>query len=178
MSEPSLSADCAQCAALCCAYYPFDKSDQFAADKPAGEPCVHLSGTGRCKIHGSLKERGYPGCAAYDCLGAGQHVVQGLFGGRSWQQEPALKAPMFEAFRAMRLVHDLLSMLNTAEILPLEPSQRHELSELKRDLVPEGGWTVESLGDFETGPAPGRIRAFLRTLGGAASGYLAARQTG
>ena len=96
MHEPSLSADCGQCAALCCAYHAFDSSDQFAIDKPAGVPCPNLTGQGRCKIHASLAEHGFPGCANYDCLGAGQHVVQGVFGGRSWLAEPALKEPMFD----------------------------------------------------------------------------------
>jgi hypothetical protein len=162
--EPSLRADCGQCAALCCAYHAFDRSEQFAIDKPAGVPCPNLSGQGRCTIHASLVESGFPGCAAYDCLGAGQHVVQGLFGGRSWQADPTLKTPMFEAFRAMRLVHELLSLLRTARQLPLAGDRLPRISELERELLPAGGWTAETLKAFEAGPVPGRVRDFLRTL--------------
>ena len=164
MHEPSLSADCGQCAALCCAYHAFDSSDQFAIDKPAGVPCPNLTGQGRCKIHASLAEHGFPGCANYDCLGAGQHVVQGVFGGRSWLAEPALKEPMFDAFRAMRQVHELLSLLRTARGLPLNETQLSELGGLEEELLPQAGWTAEGLAGFEAGPLPGKVRSFLGSL--------------
>jgi hypothetical protein len=166
MSEPVLTADCGQCAALCCAYHAFDRSEQFAIDKPAGVPCPNLSGQGRCTIHATLVESGYSGCAGYDCLGAGQRVVQELFGGRSWQAEPALKKPMFEAFRVMRQVHDLLSLLATARQLPLTAGQLRQAAELKNALLPQREWTAEALKAFESGPVPGKVRAFLVSLRG------------
>lgn len=165
-----LRADCARCAALCCAYHAFDRSEQFAIDKPAGMPCPNLSGQGRCRIHGMLESSGFAGCANYDCLGAGQHVVQGLFGGRSWQTEPALKKPMFEAFRAMRQVHELLSLLRAARDMPLTPAQARQRAALERELGPAGGWTLAGLKGFEAGPVPGKVRTFLRALRSQVSG--------
>lgn len=172
MHEPSLSADCGQCAALCCAYHAFDSSDQFAIDKPAGVPCPNLTGQGRCKIHASLAEHGFPGCVSYDCMGAGQHVVQGVFGGRSWQTEPALMKPMFEAFRVMRRVHENLQLLDAARRLPLSEAEARRCAELELAHAPAQGWTPARLKEFEAGPVPGAFRAFLHSLryklGGAA----------
>jgi hypothetical protein len=159
-----LRADCGQCAALCCAHHAFDRSDKFAIDKPAGVPCPNLSGAGRCEIHGSLEVSGFSGCASYDCLGAGQHVVQGLFGGRSWQAEPALKKPMFEAFRVMRQVHELLVLLREARRLPLTDAQSRQCAALEAELLPHDGWSLTRLAAFERGPLPGRMRAFLPSL--------------
>lgn len=164
MPEPMLSADCGQCAALCCAYHAFDRSEEFAIDKPAGVPCPNLTARGRCSIHASLKSSGFSGCASYDCLGAGQHVVQKLFGGRSWQAEPALKQPMFEAFRVMRQVHEMLQLVRTAAKLPLSEAQAVQRAELEEALWPAEGWTLARLQGFEAGPIPGQVRAFLRAL--------------
>jgi hypothetical protein len=164
MFQPSLTADCEQCAALCCAHHAFDSSHQFAIDKPAGIPCPNLTGCGRCKIHESLAEHGFPGCENYDCLGAGQHVVQGLFGGRSWLSEPALKEPMFEAFRAMRGVHEALLLLQTARALALSEEEAARCAVLERALAPTDGWTLAGLKEFEAGPVVGEVHAFLRGL--------------
>ncbi len=166
MFEPTLSADCGQCAALCCAHHAFDRSEDFAIDKPAGVPCPNLNSLGRCKIHASLEANGFSGCASYDCLGAGQHVVQGLFGGRSWQDEPELKWPMFEAFRIMRKVHEMLSLLDTTRVLPLSEASKARRAELERALKPANGWTEDVLRAFEAGPVPGQVQTFLASLRG------------
>ena len=68
---PDFVADCAKCAALCCAAPSFSKSDDFAFDKPAHSPCGHLRPNARCNIHDELVVRGFRGCAHYDCNGAG-----------------------------------------------------------------------------------------------------------
>ena len=92
MADPfaSLQADCARCRALCCVGPAFAASADFADDKPAGRPCVHLGADDRCRIHEQLRPRGFPGCVAYDCFGAGQHVVQVTFGGG--ERSPAMFA--------------------------------------------------------------------------------------
>ena len=164
MPKLVLRGDCGQCAALCCAHHAFDRSDKFAIDKPAGVPCPNLTGAGSCTIHASLEASGFSGCASYDCLGAGQHVVQGLFGGRNWQAEPALKKPMFEAFRVMRQVHELLVLLREARRLPLDDEQSGQCAALEAELLPRGGWTLTGLAAFERGPVPGRVEAFLLAL--------------
>ncbi|QWG20639.1 hypothetical protein KMZ68_12800 [Bradyrhizobium sediminis] len=164
MLDPMLRADCARCAALCCVYLAFDRSELFAIDKASGEPCPHLVSDCRCAIHAELNRCGFGGCARYDCLGAGQHVVQHLFGGRSWQENPVLTRSMLEAFRAMRRVHELLHLLHMAGRLPLTTAQAVAHDELRSRLLPAHGWTLELLADFECGTLSAEVRQFLSTL--------------
>jgi hypothetical protein len=93
---------------------PFDADQGFGHDKPAGEPCRHLQQDNRCAIHASLIASGYPGCAAFDCFGAGQRVTQ-RFGEDAWRQTPAAAAGMFEAYARMRALHELLAMVTVAK---------------------------------------------------------------
>jgi hypothetical protein len=103
-SDPfaALQADCARCRVLCCVGPAFAASADFAVDKPAGQPCVHLGGDDRCHIHTQLRPRGFPGCVAYDCFGAGQHVVEVTFGGRGREHA------MFAVLPVVRALHELL----------------------------------------------------------------------
>ena len=114
-----LRADCERCAALCCVGPALVASADFAIDKPAGQPCPHLHADFRCSIHDRLRPSGFGGCAAFDCLGAGQQVVQVTFGGRDWRAEPELATPMFAVFAVMRKLHQLLWYVN--EALALRP---------------------------------------------------------
>jgi hypothetical protein len=164
MQDTCLRADCARCAALCCVALAFDTSEQFALDKPAGRPCPHLCTGGGCSIHRDREALGFKGCVDYSCFGAGQRVTQELFDGRSWQDDPSLLVPMIDAFRRMRLVHELLLLLEQAARLPLSTPDRRTCKMLVSKLTPEGGWTRETLETFENGPAPEKIRHFLRSL--------------
>jgi hypothetical protein len=112
-----LRADCTRCAGLCCVAPAFAASADFALDKPAGRPCPHLQPDCRCGIHDSLRDRGFPGCTAFDCFGAGQHVVQGTFAGRDWRAGPEVAAAVFTAFGVMRQLHELLWHLTEARRL-------------------------------------------------------------
>jgi hypothetical protein len=164
MDDALLRADCARCAALCCVTLAFDRSHLFAIDKAAGEPCQHLTAQDRCGIYAERGRRGFAGCAAYDCLGAGQRVTQEIFGGRSWQANPALAQAMFDAFGVMRQIHELLSMLRTATRLPLTAVQAERLHQLQDQLQPARGWSLESLAAFEHGRIPAEVDAFLKSL--------------
>jgi hypothetical protein len=113
-----LRADCTRCFALCCVAPAFAASADFAIDKPAGRPCPNLRTDFGCGIHDRLRRHGFPGCSAYDCFGAGQHVAQVTFGGRDWRQAPDTAAPMFAVFGVMRELHELLWHLTEALDLP------------------------------------------------------------
>jgi uncharacterized protein YjbI with pentapeptide repeats len=113
-----LQADCERCFALCCVVPAFSASADFAIDKPAGQPCPHLRPEFRCSVHDQLRPRGFPGCASYDCFGAGQQVAQVTFGGRDWRRAPETAAQMFQAFTIMRQLHELLWDLNEALTMP------------------------------------------------------------
>ena len=116
-----LRADCGRCFGLCCVAPAFSVSADFAIGKPAGHPCPHLRSDFRCGIHNDLRGQGFPGCAVYDCFGAGQQVSQITFAGRDWRQHPQAAAQMFTVFAIMRQLHELLWYLAAA--LALEPAR-------------------------------------------------------
>lgn len=160
---PSLKPDCAACAALCCMALAFDRGEDFALDKPALHPCPNLSGHD-CTIHERLEARGFRGCTLYDCLGAGQRVVQEVFGGADWQRDATLRAPMAEALGLMRRVHAGLELLGAAGALALPPGLAGERRALGALFNPPGGWTAAALARFPIAEAEARLKAFLTAL--------------
>jgi hypothetical protein len=152
MSQPDhLKTDCSKCAALCCVALAFDKGKDFAFDKNPGEPCRNLCGHS-CDIHDHLMEKGFRGCVAYDCLGAGNRVVQEVFGGQSWQTEPRLMRVMMEAFSGMREVHKRIDLLRAAETLPLDQRDEQTRVGLLAHLE-QKRWSGSELNEFEVGMA-------------------------
>lgn len=105
---PATASDCARCFGLCCVALPFDRVGGFPDDKPAGLPCRFLTLDHDCRVHDSLLGRGYRGCVAYECFGAGQQVSQVTFRGRSWRDEPSTAASMFAVFPVARALHEVL----------------------------------------------------------------------
>jgi hypothetical protein len=103
---------------LCCVAPAYSVSADFAIDKPAGTACVNLDSDFRCGIHNDLRTRGFPGCVAYDCFGAGQRVAQETFGGRDWRSVPRSAKQMFAVFSVMRQLHELLWYVTEALALP------------------------------------------------------------
>jgi uncharacterized protein YjbI with pentapeptide repeats len=132
----ALRADCGRCAGLCCVVPAFSASADFAIDKDAGRPCPNLRHDFGCSIHHDLRRRGFPGCAVYDCFGAGQKVTQVTFGGRDWRRTPEIADRMFAAFTVMRGLHELLWYLGEALTLrqarPLHGELRRALDETER----------------------------------------------
>jgi hypothetical protein len=108
MRRPDLVPDCGRCAALCCVATSFDASEDFAFDKAAGVGCSYLTRDCRCAIHDELVERGLRGCAIYDCFGAGPRATRAFAGVADCERERS------EAFRVLRVVHELLWLLTQA----------------------------------------------------------------
>jgi uncharacterized protein YjbI with pentapeptide repeats len=133
---PALRADCERCAGLCCVAPAFSASADFAIDKAAGQPCPHLGADFRCGIHADLRDRGFPGCAVYDCFGAGQRVTQGVFAGLDWRVRPDIAPGLFLAFSIVRQLHELLwylaEALDLAATRPLHPELRAARDETER----------------------------------------------
>jgi hypothetical protein len=118
-ARTGLRADCSRCAGLCCVSPAFVASADFAIDKPAGQPCPNLRPDFGCGIHSNLREKGFPGCAVFDCFGAGQHVVQMMFGGQTWRQSPEIAQSMFAVFPVVRQLKELLwHLLEALTLLP------------------------------------------------------------
>lgn len=126
-ASSALRADCAQCFALCCVALPFTASTDFAIDKQAGTPCTHLRADFGCGIHDRLRERGFPGCAVYECFGAGQKVSQDTFRGHDWRRNPESAREMFAVFPVMRQLHELLRYLAEAAGLAADADLRDRL---------------------------------------------------
>src|ERR1044072_3049392 len=124
-----LRADCANCFGLCCVAPAFGAPAAFAIEKPAGRACPNLGDDFRCGIHSSLRSRGFAGCTVFDCFGAGQHISQVTFAGRSWQENPASAGPMFAPFGVMRALHELLYYLTEALEIPRAAGLRGPLAE-------------------------------------------------
>lgn len=155
-----LRADCRNCFALCCVAPALSVSADFAIDKPAGKPCPSLRSDFRCAIHQHLRQEGFPGCAAYDCFGAGQKVSQVTFEGRDWRSPPAAGL-MLRVFPVMRQLHELLWYLT--EALTLRPA-RSLRPELRRALEETEGIThggPQSLLDLDLDAPRARVNALL-----------------
>ncbi|MCU1437098.1 MAG: hypothetical protein JWP66_185, partial [Naasia sp.] len=126
-----LVADCGRCVGLCCVALAFARSPDFAFDKPAGEPCRHLADDDRCRIHAELRPRGFRGCTAFDCFGAGQKVTRHTFSGRSWRDDAELRRDMFAVFPIVRALHELLRHLDEALTLPAARSVARDAAALR-----------------------------------------------
>jgi hypothetical protein len=165
MRRPDLVPDCGSCAAVCCIATAFDASDDFAFDKAASARCRHLQHDFRCRIHDDLLARGCPGCAAYDCYGAGQRVTRAF-------KDAEDDLERNRAFLILREAHELLWLLTEAAKL-CPPSDGELGAELARMVV--------VLDAIASGLGPGRAdvdlclqrvaaHALLRRVGDALGG--------
>jgi uncharacterized protein YjbI with pentapeptide repeats len=130
-----LTADCANCFGLCCVAPAFAKSADFAIDKPAGHACPNLGEDHRCTVHSRLREIGFRGCTVFDCFGAGQHVSQGTLQGVDWRMVPSTAKSAFDAFDAMRQLHELLWYLTEAIDFPQAQSVYSELGQASATIT-------------------------------------------
>src|ERR1022692_2822784 len=141
----SLRADCERCFTLCCVGPAFSASADFAISKPAGQPSPNLQPDFRCSIHDRLRPRGFGGCAAYDCFGAGQQVAQVTFGGRDWRPGPGVRAQMFDVFAIVRQLHELLWYLTEALAMPAARPLHGELRAALQETERLAGGSPEAL---------------------------------
>lgn len=158
-----LTADCARCAALCCVATAFAASSDFAIDKPAGRPCPNLAPDLRCSIHAGLRSRGFPGCAAYDCFGAGQRLTQRTCAGTDWRSSPADASRVFAAFAVVRDLHEMLWHLDAARAVG--PSAfRPELDEWAVRTSRLAGLGPDALATLDVAAHRDRVSALLRQV--------------
>lgn len=153
-------AACGDCAALCCMAFAFEAGDRFPDAKPRGVPCRHLSGH-RCGIYGERAARGFHGCASFTCFGAGQAVTRGLFGGRSWREDDALREPMAEAFQRLCEVQEARFLLETMAFAGLAAEKEAEREAMLAALDPGGEWSMAALDRAEAACPPGRARDWM-----------------
>ena len=156
-----LRADCERCFALCCVVPAFLASADFAIDKSAGQPCPNLRPDFRCSIHHQLRPRGFPGCASYDCFGAGQQVAQVTFGGRDWRQAPQIAALMFDVFAIVRQLHELLWYLTEALAMPAARPLHCELSAVLQETERMAGGSPDALAALDVNAHRRDVNALL-----------------
>ncbi|WP_050181017.1 pentapeptide repeat-containing protein [Domibacillus robiginosus] len=142
-TKSHLRADCDNCFGLCCVALPYAKSADFAMDKDSGTPCKNLQVDFYCGIHQNLRQKGFRGCAVYECFGAGQKVSQFTYKGTSWRENPASKKEMFDVFPIMQQLHEMLCYLGEAlewkETEPIHTDLRRAVKEINAltQLSPE-----------------------------------------
>ncbi|PKG23474.1 pentapeptide repeat-containing protein [Niallia nealsonii] len=107
-------SDCTNCFGLCCVALPYAKSSDFAFSKDGGTPCSNLQTDNKCRIHTDLREKGFRGCTAYECFGAGQKVSQHIYSDKDWRDYPELSIEMFNVFPIVQQLHEMLYYLNQA----------------------------------------------------------------
>lgn len=158
-----LVADCGRCAALCCVLPAFGASADFAIDKAPGEPCPNLGADHACTIHPVLRERGFPGCTVFDCLGAGQRTVA-VFGGER-RRVPG----MGPVFAVLRVLHELLRYLGeAAERVPAgdpdaAPLHAEVVAALRATEALAAG-DADALAALDPGPHRAEVAALLRRV--------------
>jgi uncharacterized protein YjbI with pentapeptide repeats len=157
-----LHADCARCVGLCCVALEFAASADFAIDKPAGRACPNLQTDFRCAIHSNLRQNGFPGCAVYDCFGAGQRVSQVAFSGLDWRERRDLAPRMFTAFGIMRQLHELLWYLSEALALECVRSLYPELRVARSETERLADLDRVALIDVDVAAHRERVNAVLR----------------
>ena len=136
-SGGELRGDCGRCLGLCCVAPAFAASADFAISKRAGQPCPNLDARFRCSIHERLLVAGFPGCAAYDCFGAGQRVSEliragvagaGLDWPDGWRGAAETAGQIFAVFGVVRELHELAWHLEQALALDVAEPVRAGLS--------------------------------------------------
>jgi hypothetical protein len=140
----------------------FARSADFAEDKPARTPCRHLGADHRCGIHDRLVDRGYRGCTAYDCFGAGQQTTGHTFGGTDWRTHPELAGPMFDAFEVLRWVHELRWHVAAALALPAAGPVHPDLAAARDELARLAGLDPGELGRLDRAAVHGSVVEPLR----------------
>ncbi|MER7005487.1 pentapeptide repeat-containing protein [Dactylosporangium sp. NPDC000555] len=162
----SFRGNCEECFGLCCVAPSFSVSPDFAVDKAAGDSCPNLRRDHRCTIHGSLRARGFNGCVAYDCLGAGQKVAQVTFGGRSWREAPDTAERMFETFRVVRQLQQLLFSLVGAMELPQSRPLRPDLAALRDEIDAVTRGSADAIGSTDLPRYRRRVDGLLLRVAG------------
>lgn len=164
LNLPVLKEDCESCAALCCVAYPFDADEDFGLLKAADTPCPNLGEDFRCTIHKDLKTKGFGGCVAYSCAGAGQRITQELFPDETWRDDPDLIYHMAYALRVIRPIHEALLLLQEAAKLPVPAEALAEGRALMAAMCPIEDTSVHDFEEPEVQDALADVPRYLQSL--------------
>lgn len=170
----ALRADCSRCVGLCCVAPGFVASADFALTKPAGRACPNLTTEHRCSIHDRLRPLGFPGCAVFDCFGAGQHIVALTLTEPTQAPDPAQRQAMHAALNPARAVGEVLHHLEESAIMPLDEDLLQEVTDERSRVREVFSLPVQELAAVDVGeirqrvgPLLGRVSAAVRAGDGA-----------
>lgn len=173
----ALRADCSRCVGLCCVAPAFVASADFAITKPAGQACPNLTTEHRCGIHDRLRPRGFPGCAVFDCFGAGQHIVALTLTGPDQRPSQAQRRAMHAALDPARAVGEVLHHLEESSTMPLGDDLLQEVTVERARVQEVFSLPVRDLAAVDVGairqrvgPLLGRVSAAARAGAGARAG--------
>lgn len=177
MRRPDLVSDCASCAALCCVATSFEACEDFAFAKPAGARCANLDQADRCTIHAELSSRGFSGCSAYECYGAGPRATQAFAAQRGAAGQLTRRD---EAFMILRVVYESLWYLTeAAKLLPAHATElaRELTEEIARldAIAASPALLMRDGGDVDVRARSAAARALLARVGSALGGRRALR---
>ncbi len=164
LEQLDLRADCARCTGLCCVALTLTRSADFAIDKPSGTPCPHLGGDFGCGIHAHLRPSGFPGCTAYDCLGAGQRVtaaVRAVHDGATWREDAAAAGDAFAALPVLTQLHELLWYLADVLAHPGAASVHDDARQALADTSALAALEPAELLALDAGPVRRRVGPVL-----------------
>ncbi len=157
-----LKADCSACVALCCVVPPFDAVQGFGFDKLAETPCQHLCADHRCAIHARLLPQGFTGCAAFDCLGAGQRLTAQAtdrFGSADWRSRPEVARWLFAAYPQVREAQEWLARLSLAATVTGQAGLQALAAELEGESLRWPDWPADTRAAWAA-----RVKAALAPL--------------
>ncbi|MGC5325397.1 pentapeptide repeat-containing protein [Brevibacillus sp. SYSU BS000544] len=160
-----LSADCEKCFGLCCVALPFAASADFAIDKASGIPCSNLQQDFRCKIHPTLRQKGFKGCTVFDCFGAGQKVSQDTFEGMDWRKSPEIAKKMYNVFPIMHQLHEMLWYLTEALTLDATRPIHKELTLLLNETEQLSHQSPEALLALDVSSQRAKVNVLLLQTG-------------
>jgi uncharacterized protein YjbI with pentapeptide repeats len=158
-----LRADCSRCIGLCCTIFGFSRSADFAMDKAPRTPCPNLLADFRCGIHDRLRPLGFAGCTVYDCLGAGQRVVQEKFPGQD-VHGPEVADAMVAAFTVLEELHGLLWYLADAAQAAADDADRRAVAELTSATERMAALDGAELGRLATGEHRRAVEQTLQSV--------------
>ncbi len=166
--------DCARCVGLCCVALGFSRGADFALDKTAGQPCVNLDGTDRCRIHAHLTTSGFRGCVTYSCFGAGPQVTR-AFAPRDWRTDPQVGQEMFAMLGRLRTLHELLWYLRAALAEPIGGSLRTDVAAAAEQTQAAAQLDPRALGELDLEAHRERANTVLRRASDTLRGPTAGR---
>ena len=159
-----LKADCLKCSGLCCTALFFSKIDGFPENKVAGKPCKKLKNEYLCKIHHELEKRNMKGCIGYDCFGAGQHVTQAIYKGKTWQTSQEQAQEIFDVFIIIFQLYQIRYFLEEAKLVIPAKRLWNDIQNLINENETLSNYTPQNILNIDVESYRNRVNIILKQV--------------